>query len=590
MNMPIKKLPQHLINKLKAGEIVERPASLVKELLENALDAWATALDIRIEKWGKQRIMIRDNGVGMTKQDLKLSIERYATSKIASEHDFFRLQTYGFRGEALASIAEVSSFRMHTRTASDELPQGLVHELWKDGGAYSIREIVSPIEHGTTVIVENLFATLPARKKFLKTDGTEWGYIQKYVIEYALVHWNKSFILSHNGEEKIRVEAATSLLERIGDLFMKEWSGKVREIAYKDEKVALFWLVGDASLHFPSSKYVHCFVNGRPVQDKVIKRAIMDAYQRQIVPGSHPFACVFLEIDPALVDVNVHPRKTEVKFMDPSSIFTLLKETIKAQLWWEKVNYAAFRQEPVRDFGVRSSVPTGGNIVDSMWKITTSAPLFPESGWVYWWQHSDDAAMGFAWDQIVILGQLRESFIVAQGVQNVYYIDQHALAERITFEKMRVTVAESGFESEWLLHPLSLEFPSDSDIDEILKKLSTIGFDIELFGEWKVIVQAVPKVFAEWKIDSALILQWVWGSTELPDDPKELFRTILDEMLWMKACKASIKAGQKLSMPEMKQLLEDWMHIIDGLFVCQHGRPSVVKVEKKYVEALFDRH
>lgn len=595
--MPIKKLPQHLINKLKAGEIVERPASLVKELLENALDAWATSLEIQIVKWGKERIVVRDNGEGMSKADLQMSIERYATSKIADEEDFFKLQTYGFRGEALASIAEVSSFRVHTRMADDSLPAWLVYELWKDGNAYAVREIVSPVEHGTTVTVEHLFATLPARKKFLKTDGTEWSYIYKYVVEYALVHWDKTFVLTHNWEDKIRVLPANSLLERMSALFMKEWEGKVRDIAYKDEQTELFGLVGDASLHFPTNKYLYCFVNDRPVQDRVVKKAIMDAYQRKIVPGSYPFACIFLVLDPKLVDVNVHPRKAEVKFLDPSSVFSLIKETIIAQFSWEKVNYAAFKQAPVRNrgtkgtvyYGTRATDGSGRAIVDKFWKNPHSGQLIAPEWWVYWTTHSWDAAMEFAWDQIVILGQLWESYIVAQGVHDVYYIDQHALAERIAFEKMRQAVANNGFRSEILLQPVMVTYPLRVSVEPILEQLSTLGFDCSLFGEGKVIVHAVPTVFAERQFDIALVLQRVWWVDELPNDPQELFQTILDEMLGMKACKASIKAGQKLSMPEMKQLLEDGMQMIDGLFVCQHGRPSVVKIERKYLDALFDR-
>jgi len=608
--MPIKKLPPHLINKLKAWEIVERPVAVVKELLENALDAGATRVVLSIEKWWKKLIRVEDNGSGISADDLMLTIERYATSKIASDSDLERIGSYGFRGEALASIGEVSTFRIQTKHKDSEEPVGL--ELWKDWGSYQTKQIAVPFDHGTVVSVADLFHSVPAREKFLKTDGTEWNYIKQLFLSYCMIHWDKELILENNGKNVFNLKPVESVMERMADLFQDDWEGKWRMVEWKNEQIHVYGVIGDASLHFPSQQYMHIFVNKRPVQDRLLKKSIMDAYERQIVPGSYPFAVLFVDIDPTKVDVNVHPRKLEVKFLDPGGVFTRVKESIKEQLWNQKVNYAAFTKHPVREqYSGGYSKPTGVSQqwVDAMksWGDSSErqspsfggdAEAFQGSLLGQWWSVSvtstlwieESNEMQFADDHIRILGQLRQSYIVAQWVNDVYYIDQHALAERVAFEKMRVSVKEQGFTTEVLLQPLTLSFPKHIDVEPFLEKLSGIGFDGALFGEWKIVLYAIPAVFAEWKIDTALVMQRVRWQSELPDDPKELFGTIIDEMLGMKACKASIKAGQQLSMIEMKNLLEEGMKIIDGLFVCQHGRPSVVKVEKKYVEALFERH
>ncbi len=606
--MPIKKLPPHLINKLKAWEIVERPVAVVKELLENALDAWATRLVLSIEKWWKKLIQLQDNGAGISAEDLMLTIERYATSKITTDSDLETIKSYGFRGEALASIGEVSTFRIQTRHKDSPDPALVGNELWKDWWVYQTKQVAVAFDHGTIVSVSDLFHSVPAREKFLKTDGTERNYIKQLFLSYSLIHWDKELVLENNWKNIFNLKPCGSVMERLWAIYQDDRAWKWKVVEWSDEKIHVFGVVGDASLHFPTGQNMHIFVNKRPVQDRLLKKSIMDAYDRQIVPGSYPFAIMFVDIDPTLVDVNVHPRKLEVKFLDPGGIFTRVKESIKEQLGEHKVNYAAFTKHPVRPTGVSSGwveamKSWGSSVSDgsqgSWWSVQSwNADAFQWALLGGWWSVSvtsslwieESNEMSFADDHIRILGQLRQSYIVAQWVNDVYYIDQHALAERVAFEKMRVAVREWWFATEVLLQPLTVWFPKHLDVEPLLDNLSSIWFDWALFWEWKVVLYAVPAVFAQWKIDCDLVMQRVRWQDTLPDDPKELFGIIIDEMLWMKACKASIKAWQKLSMNEMKQLLTDGMSIIDGLFVCQHWRPSVVRVEKKFVEALFERH
>ncbi len=640
----IKRLPQYVINKLKAWEIVERPSSVIKELVENSLDAGATELLIEIQKWGKQLMRVTDNGKGMSREDLQLSIERYATSKIQDIDDLETIGSYWFRGEALASISEVSVFRIQTKKKqetrnknpeNDKGPRSsegdidnLWYELYRDGRHFQIKPIPFDRDHGTTIYIQDLFHNIPVRSKFLKTDATEWTYIKQMFLNYAIVHRDKKWTLIKDGKTLYQYAPHQSLAERLLEITKSDWEKNLREIAYQDEKVQMFWSVWDASLHFSTPQYMRLFVNWRPVQDRLIKRAVMQAYQRQIVPWSYPFACVFLEVDPRIVDVNVHPRKSEVKFLDPGSMFTRIKETIYTAISDQKVNYAAFTKKAVqpstqqnlqsntsasiwpqktiqqvwsyrwwgmqKKFFQRTSTGlTDGELqqLKNVGKSRREAALFGvhDVEQVHIW-HSHLEEVELEWQIYTLVWQVRNSFILLESETDLVYVDQHALAERIAFEKMRQVVSKEWFVSEVLLTPLKVVPPRDIDLDEKLKQLTSIWIDISPFGEQSLLVYAIPRVFAHWKIDTELVLNRVWGSDDQEKTGNEFFQLLLDEVIWMKACKASIKAWQHLSWKEMKQLIEDGLAYIDGMFVCQHGRPSVVRVSKENIEGLFERH
>lgn len=606
----IKKLPQYLINQLKAGEIVERPVSIVKELIENSLDAWATVLDIEIEKGWKGLIKVKDDGCGISKEDLWLTIERHATSKITEVKNLEAIVSYGFRGEALATISEVSGFRVQSKSEENKWKQresGRVwYELYRTGEKFEIRKIPFAQEYGTIVYVEDVFHVIPAREKFLKSDATEWRYIKKLVMSYALVHRDKQWKLMNNGKVIFNLQASDSLLTRVLELTKKDWQKNLKQLAYKDEQLEIHGLVGDANLHFPRGDYIHIFVNNRPVEDRLIKKALMDAYQRQIIPGTYPFVLLFIDIDPKLVDVNVHPRKQQVKFLDPWSMFTIVKSSIMQVIGDMKVSYASFKKQEISSpphplssregglhDGLQRKISSWGSKYGQGYQQNLDLVYEPQVSYKAW-LHEQSERLLIDQEAVNIVGQLRDSYIVLEWQKYVYRVDQHALAERIAFEKMRKEVKENGFESEVLLHPLSIVYPAHVEIELILEQLNQIGFDVSDFGNQKVVVHAVPKVFVRYKVDIELMFNFVWGNklqagSSKPQAKHDVFDLILDEIFGMKACKDSIKAGQHLSMLEMQQLINDGIQYIEGLFVCQHGRPSIVKIEKWSIDGLFDR-
>jgi DNA mismatch repair protein MutL len=332
--MNIKKLPEYLINKLKAGEIVERPVSVVKEVVENALDAKATKIQIEIVDGGKKLIKISDNGTGIESEDIDLVLERYATSKISSEEDLFNIHTYGFRGEALASIAEVSKCTIQTKTENNPI----AIQSSKINGQVLFTKIPFINPHGTTVIIEDLFYNTPARLKFLKSEQTEYVYIYQLFVDYVLVHRDKSRSLKKNGHMVFDLSATDSLLARFAQMYKADRVKNVKVVeGQSGGGVQLTGLAGDSSLSFSSAENIKLYVNHRPVQDRILKKALMTAYERQIKPGEHPLCILFLQIHPDLVDVNVHPRKSEVKFLDPNAVFQYTLRTLGALFGSQKI-------------------------------------------------------------------------------------------------------------------------------------------------------------------------------------------------------------------------------------------------------------
>lgn len=590
--MSIKKLPQYLINQLKAWEIIERPASIVKELIENSLDAWATSIQIELAQWWKERIIVRDNWVGVSQEELPKMIERYATSKIHEADDLYSLSSYGFRGEALSAIAEVSSFSVHSKVTSSDLWYE-IKKIWSD---YTVSPVAFSWNQGTHVIVDQLFADIPVREKYLKSQATEWKYIRQLIVAYTLIHYDKEWVVVHNGKRVFALNPCKGLAKRASELFQSARENKMYPFEYKDQQLHCWWLRGDASLHFPSNQYIYCVVNGRAVTDKLLRKAILKAYSRQIVPWTYPFVVLFVEVDPTLVDVNVHPRKMEVTFLDPWSIFNLVKHTIQNSLGDQKISYSAFTKSPIY------SAPTNNRWV-SKWSSEKIIHWIKQFGEVRSRSRSvqtsliaqelsgEDSQLSELkiWEYMVqIIGQYKDMYIIAQSNEWMILIDQHALAERVTFEKMRNFVKETWFTSEILLTPLTLEWSLDVAREGILTR---IWFDISKLSDHRAVVYAVPEIFQRYSMDLWLILQCVeWLDTNQNTDPYEVFSLILDEILGMKACKASIKAWQRLNILEMEQLIRDATGIIEGLFVCQHGRPSAVLIPNSDIDTLFDRH
>ncbi len=569
----IHKLPKNIINILSAWEVVERPYSVVKELVENSIDAWANDIVLEIEQWWNTLIKVTDNGFWIQKEDLELTIQEYATSKIKKLEDIYDIHSFWFRGEALSTISEVSKFIIQSKTKQEPI----WYELTKIDGKINQQPVNFNLEHWTSIIVQDLFYNVPVRKKFLKTQQTEFKYIEDIFTKFAIKHFDKSFKLIHNKKIIKNFTAQESLLNRVKQIYPSSWEENFVFIEHEDENYSVYGIIWKSILKF-NSNMIKIFINSRNVKDKIVQRAIMQAYNRWLEPGLYPFAILFIEGKPDMIDVNVHPRKEEVKFIDPWSIYNLIhklvKEKIEAKEWLKsQSSYVDFHKTANKSFqnklNIQELQKVGETFKQQDKKDNNLELDFTQSIYSEWEEKQID--------DIKIIWQLFDSYILFQKTDDFYMMDQHAVAERIIFEKMRKEFDPS---KQWLLTvPLSFDTKEDIDIESFQK----LGFDISYFWEQKVIIYAIPQVLEKYKVDISNLLNNLLYSKDIN------INKVLEQVLATKSCKAAIKANHKLSFLEMEQLIKDWLEYIDGFFVCQHGRPSIVQLSKHDIDWFFDR-
>jgi len=595
--MAIHKLPEYVINRLKAWEVVNRPSSVVKELVENSLDAWAKNIEVNIVDGWKSMISVQDDWEWIQLSDMDLLLERYATSKIKTDEDLMSIASYGFRGEALASISEVSKITIVTKTEYSEIGTKFV-KRWNE---QVMSHLPVSFAHGTTIYVEDLFYNVPARLKFLKSAQTEFYYCYNYFVDVAIWHYDKWFVLKKNDKIVFDLKPTDSLIVRINDIFKRDWTNNLLPLQYSDENLKIDWILSDPSIRFGSADNVKIYVNSRPVQDKTVYKALMDAYRRQLTPWEYPLAVLMLEVKPDMIDVNVHPSKLQVKFVDSQSIYQNVYNTVLETLWNNKITDfsnntfvssnvshgdAHKSYNPFPEVGYR----TGQNVF--MWSRDihdTPKSLFGQDDIQFpnvwntnqwfdlWWEFT--GTNNKIWDYLVVW-QLWNSYIVLQSDDCLYYVDQHALAERIAFEKMK---KNTDFSKEPLLHPVKFNVTDVADLDKKIDEINQFGFDCSLLTENMMVVYSVPKVFITYPVDLEKLFNYILYLPEIN------FDHMLDGIYATKACKTSIKAWHKLSLTQMINLIQEWFENIDGMFVCQHGRPSFVKIDKKKIDELFDR-
>jgi DNA mismatch repair protein MutL len=571
--MTIRKLSPLLINQIAAGEVVDRPASVVKELIENALDAGSTRIDIQLIHGGKDLIRVSDNGCGIAPDELTLAVASHATSKITDEEDLAAIASLGFRGEAVASVGSVSHLTMTSRRQDDESAMQIV----VDGG-----EVTNPkplaASVGTTVEVRRLFYNTPARRKFLKSDGAETTRVRDVVQRLAASHHETSFTLK-SGDRSILSFNAGSSTERLLDIFGGELSGEMLELTGEIEGIRLWGLVGKPEVARPTSRYLRVHVNGRPVSDASITHAIKQAYRGFIEPNRWPTAAIFIEMDPAFVDVNVHPQKSEVRFRDRDLMWRLVNKTISKKLLEEEFvplynpketyQHTAGGHQQAFGTGMSPSFP-----VDQTRKaiagIELSTPLPTLLG-------SDDVL------------QVHKCFLVTQDERGLLIIDQHALHERVMFEELKERMVEGNLESQKLLIPDS--FPADSDwldaIETHAALFTKLGIDISPSGPASISVYALPSLLVSRNVDGTEFICDLLdklGSKNLPSSEEEALSEILDMM----SCKAAIKAGDHLSQQELKDLLRKRREIERGSN-CPHGRPTTMVLSIEELEQRFGR-
>jgi DNA mismatch repair protein MutL len=609
VNRPrIQQLPPSLVNRIAAGEVIERPAAVVKELVENSIDAGATEITVEVEDGGRALIRVIDNGGGIPPEDLPLAFASHATSKLSSDDDLFRISTMGFRGEALASIGSVSHARIISRVAGADAAA----EVFNRGGSMSdIQAAAGNI--GTTIEVRNLFFNTPARRKFIKGTSTEFGHISEALLRAALPYPSMSFKLLHNGRVSLDLPAGSE-----EDRLLAAWPDEFREqrlnVDARDAELRLRGIIGMPELARPTARYQYLYLNGRAIRDRFIQHAVREAYRGLTEPGRHPAAILLLQIPAGDVDVNVHPTKAEVRFRDGGRIHGLVLSAIREVLLGNDLTpnalpVSAADDRPRQDLREKlaeffKQIPGAINA-----PTTTPSIALPEiSPFTFSRQSAIEitngpAARGFANEgtppvanpiaspaspakpQAAI--QLHNSYLVAQSDEGMVIIDQHALHERIMYEELLARLQHGPLESQRLLIPIPVPVSSAQSalLDQIQPLLGRIGIEIAPFGPGSVAVQSFPS-FLE-KLDPAAFVSELLerGEQELLDLHDE---ELLHEVLDMMACKAAVKAGDPLTQPEIEALLAR-RELIERSSNCPHGRPTTLRLSLRDLEKQFKR-
>jgi DNA mismatch repair protein MutL len=584
MSSLIKILPDHVINKIAAGEVVERPASVVKELIENSIDAGATRIVIDIEESGKRLIRIADNGSGMSSEDARTAFLRHATSKITDDTDLESIHTMGFRGEALSSIASVSHVRLQSAMKSAD--SGVLIEI--EGGIVKTEsEAAAP--QGTTLEISHLFFNTPARRKFLKSPATEFSHILSAVSRQAMAHASIHFKLTHNKKTVLELAPSASIRERALQLYGEEITENLIEFTGGDDSVQVHGLIGRPGTSRADKTYQDFFVNRRAVKNPSLTHALYSACGDLLMRDRHPVASIFIEIDPALVDVNVHPAKAEVRFRNQSQLHDLVRDVIREALRGMNISSATTRADGVReaiaDFGMR--------IADSPFSpegrgaFSHPLPLRERTevrGDVY---SSLPPVSASPFSELYPLAQVHDSFIIAQSREGMAIIDQHAAHERVLFEKLQNQSGAGQVPEQHLLVPDQVELgPAQSTmLAEYLPKLSRLGLLVEDFGNNTFVIKAVPALLvgADYKQLLLDILDEVnvHGKSGRMDE-------VRDEMLSVMACHPAIKVHRHLDRQEMEQLLAD-LFKCRMPHTCPHGRPTIVRFSLVEIMKMFKR-
>lgn len=633
-------------SQIAAGEVVERPASVIKELIENSIDARATAITVELEQGGIELIRITDNGCGIERADLPLAVSPHATSKVASVEDLDHVATLGFRGEALASIASVSRLSIRSRTASD--PAGGAWQLDAEGrveglGESDIKPAAGPV--GTSITVRNLFFNTPARRKFLRTVPTEQSRCIDTVMELAISHPGLAFVCKAQGRTVLEVPANQTPRDRALDVLGRELGPELLDVSadqYDDARgVSLWGLVGLPSIARATRAAQHLFVNGRAVRDRTIQHALSEPFRGIIEPGRHPTAVLMIEMSPAGVDVNVHPQKAEVRFRDSGVVHSVVYHAVKRALTAADLtaSFQSLRPQPWRG-DPRAIMPApdpasrvatladaattqvaSTSFVDYFKRFTRPASHEPMSFEAI--RKAVEAAPfeappaaaastptgtpstapspaafatpaappspAFMPTPASRLLQVHNSFVVTQDEQGVLIVDQHALHERVMFESLLARVTQSDLESQRLLTPVVVDAAPAQVVrlDELAPLLSRIGVEASPLSPRQVAVHAFPTFLFDRRVEPAEFLTDLFDKASASDfvpGSEDALRDVLDMM----ACKAAVKAGDRMSDSELHELMR-LRDAVERSSNCPHGRPTTVRLSIRELERLFGR-
>ncbi len=577
----IKILPENLVNQIAAGEVVERPASVVKELVENSIDAGASSIVVEVKNGGKAFTKVTDNGQGMSRDDLQLALQRHATSKISEEKDLWAISTMGFRGEALASIASVSKLTIKSKN-DDDIGGS---QIDCEGG--EIRNIADTgMNRGTVVEVFDLFFNTPARQKYLKKDSTEFSHISGLFNTIALAHPEMALKLIHNGKVVSDFARVTDLISRVSDVFGAATADAMLPIFYGGSDFQMDGFAGKPLLSRSTSSHQYVFVNGRAIQHHLLAHRIKAAYHSMLMENKKPVFILNIKIDPSLIDVNVHPRKIEVRFEDQQALVKRVYGAVSSAL--EKANlmpkgFSESRhymsdslpkmQQPKMDFSPGKSANQEMNAKDAM--------EFSKKTMV------DRDSAGLHEPRIKAITQIADSYIVAQSEDGLVLFDQHAAHERVRFEQLMDQFEKQEKSVQALLVPQQIEFSSDEVA--LIKENQTIfdglGFEIEPFGGKSFVIQAVPSCLSGEDIDT--VIKGVLDDLQNEKPPSNMQGKI-EEILTYMSCRSAIKFGQGLRLDEMQALILQ-MEKLKRPYTCPHGRPTMVSLTLSELEKMFGR-
>jgi DNA mismatch repair protein MutL len=581
--MPIRILPDEVASQIAAGEVVERPASVVKELIENAIDAKARHITITVEGAGQRLIEITDDGVGIHPDDLPLALARHATSKLLSAEDLFRIETLGFRGEALASIGSVSRLTLTSRLKDVETGLRLLVE---GGRIVPPKPVGAPV--GTVVRVEDLFFNVPARKKFLKTDRTERRQIDTLVTRYALAYPQIRFQLRQENRQSLHTSGNGDRREVLAGLYGVEIAKKMIEVSSIDEDLEISGYISPTSLTRSNRREIIFFVNGRPIRDSALSTALIQAYHTMLMVGRYPMAVLFLALPPEMVDVNVHPAKSEVRFRDRNVVFRGVgrasRKALLANTPVPEVDGmgAQIRWSPA--WG-RGSTPRRGEL-DPAWEMAANKDGVPPGDPSQNFELSGQQSLPRVTIPLLrLVGQVASAYLVAEGPDGLYLIDQHAAHERVLFERM-MTQKKTSIPIQSLLEPVTVEFsPANTRLlEEQLQYLDGLGFLVELFGRSTFMIRGIPTLLSG--MDPALALRALVEDFE--EDETPLANEIEAKIIGRICKKAAVKAGQVLSPEEQNALLGD-LESCQSPRTCPHGRPTMIHLSVDLLARQFGR-
>ena len=607
--MPIRPLPPELINQIAAGEVIERPASVVKELVENSIDAGARRIEVDIEQGGTRLIRVRDDGGGIPRDELALAVASHATSKIGSFDDLERVSSMGFRGEALASVSSVARFSLTSRHQGEDA-------AWRievDGGRL---QDARPAQHppGTTIEVRDLFYNVPARRKFLRAERTEFAHIDDLLKSLALAREGVDIRLSHNGKPVRLLKPARdehAALARVAEVLGPEFPGQALRVEHEAAGLRLSGWVGLPTASRAQADQQYFYVNGRLVRDRIVAHAVRQAYSDVLFHGRHPVFVLFLQLDPTGVDVNVHPAKNEVRFREQRLIHDFLFRTLHEALAQTRAGASAPAMEPapVAAMGTYAAAPSMASSGTPSWPQASSQSRLslgvrdePLAGYATLFGASNAAQPSAAWTPPVAselssgndvpplgyaIAQLKNIYVLAENEHGLILVDMHAAHERITYEKLKNGRVTANLRSQMLLVPLSIAVSAReaAAAEEHADALGEWGLELSRSGPSGVVVRRIPSLLEG--ADVSQLTRDVLGELAQHGSSRRL-EELENELLSTMACHGSVRAGRRLGIPEMNALLRE-MEATERSGQCNHGRPTWVQLSLGELDRLFLR-